>query len=213
MSTTVSWEFIDNTSFEAETPQAARAVAEQFTALARDPETVFEEDTSPAALLVAAAESWYDAGDDEAAFAVALEAQDAEGDAAPDKRVYLLDAALRTGKTGVALEIAEEIRQEKPLDPLIYSFIGESFNEVNDIHNAQVWLNRGIRMLDSLIRDSEGFDPEEVAEMLEDREILLLDRQLIRSEAGLESDELDEEALDILAYHEENGDIDFDETL
>ncbi|MFC4222420.1 hypothetical protein [Lysinibacter cavernae] len=204
MAINVTWDYIDETSFAAETPEAARAVAEQFVALARDPETVYEEDTSPAGLLITASECFYDANDPLQAYEAAREAQEAEGEAAPDKRVYLLDALLRTGQEAEATQLADEIRAEKLTDPLIYSFIGDSYDVVGNNHQAQVWFNRGIRMMDELIKDSDGYEPEEVAEMLEDREILILGRQLVRSEAGLEPDDLDHEALEILASHEDD---------
>jgi tetratricopeptide (TPR) repeat protein len=207
MPKTVTWDYIDETSFEAEKPEAARAVAKEFLALARDPETEYEDDTSPAALFISASECFYDALDPISAYEAAREAQDAEGDVAPDKRVYLIEGLLRTGQTAEADELAKAIRAERPNDPDVYSFLGDSYDAAGDLANGQRWYNMGIKMVEKIIDEEDDLDREELADVLEARELLLLGRQLIRHEAGLEPDELDEEALEILEeYDDEDED-------
>ncbi len=208
MAKKVTWDYIDETSYAAETPEAARATAEEFLAIVRDPNTEYDEDTSPAALYIAASECFYDALEPIKAYEAARDAQHAEGDVAPDKRVYLLDALLRTGQEIEGEQLADLIRDEKPQDPLVYSFIGDTYSDVDDTKQAVAWFNRGIRMMDSLIEQSTDLNLNEMAILLEDRELLILGRHVIREEAGLPKDDLDEEALEIFAAHEDDDEDD-----
>lgn len=206
MPKTVTWDYIDETSYAAETPEAARAVAKDFLAIARDPATIYHDDTSPAALLVAASECFYDALDPIAAFEAAKEAQDADGEAAPDKRVYLLEGLLRTGQDAEATELADQLRAEATPDPLIYAFLGDTYDTAGQNQAGQDWYNLGIQIISGLIDDSDDLERDEVAELLEARELLVLGRQVIREDAGIPSDELDEEALELLEEYDDDED-------
>jgi hypothetical protein len=142
MPKTVTWDYIDESSFKADDPQKALLIAEEFLAAARDPETFYDEDVTPAALFIAASESFYDALLPLRAYEAAREAQDAPGDAAPDKRVYLIEGLLRTGQEAEANELAKALRAEKPEDPMVYSFLGDSYDAAGDAHNAERWASR-----------------------------------------------------------------------
>ncbi|WGD37636.1 hypothetical protein [Lysinibacter sp. HNR] len=203
---TVTWDYIDETSFAAETPETARITAEKFLAIARDSHTEYGDDTSPAALYIAAAECFHDASLPRRAYEAAREAQDAEGEVAPDKRVYLLDALLRTNQQPEAQKLADTLGKENTQDPMVYSFVGETYAELHNTEQALDWFDRGIRMMDQLIDDASDLNLNELAQLLEDRELLILGRHAVREDAGLPADKLDEEALEIFAAHEEDDD-------
>ncbi|GAA3582959.1 hypothetical protein GCM10022198_02700 [Klugiella xanthotipulae] len=202
----MTWDYIDETSFDADTPDKAIAAAEGFLTLARDPQTRYEEDTSPAAVLISASECFYDGLEPLRAYEAAREAQDVEGEVAPDKRLYLIDALLRTGQTVEAGELAQAVWNEEILDPMVYSFLGDSYSSVNDVLAGQRWYDRGIRLIEKILEDADSFDRNELADIFESRELLLLGRQAVREDGGLPADRWDEEALEILAEYDEEAD-------
>jgi len=199
MPKTVTWDFIDETSYEADEPAKALAAAEEFLSLARDAETDYDDDTSPAALFVAASECFVDADEPERSLEAALEAQDAEGEAAPDKRVYLIDALLRTGASEEAEVISKQLLAEGPADPMVHLFLGDAYDGAGDATIAQRWYNVGIKMLDKMIEDESDLDREELADLMESREELILGRLDVRERQGLPSDDIDLEGLEIRA--------------
>ncbi len=205
MPKTVTWDYIDETSYEADEPAKALAAALEFLSLARDGETEYDDDTSPAALFVAASECFVDADEPERSLEAALEAQDAEGEAAPDKRVYLIDALLRTGQAEEAEVISKQLLAEGPADPMVHSFLGDSYDEAGEATIAQRWFNVGIRMLDKMLEGEGDYDRDELADVLESRELLILGRLGVRERAGLPSDELDLEGLEILDEDDSEG--------
>jgi hypothetical protein len=210
MPKTVTWDYIDESSFKADDPEKALAVAEEFLAAARDPETFYDDDVTPAALFIAASESFYDALLPLRAYEAAREAQDAPGDAAPDKRVYLIEGLLRTGQEAEANELAKALRAEKPEDPMVYSFLGDSYDAAGDAHNAERWFDMGIEMVTKVINDADDLDRDELADAMETRELLILGRHAVRHAAGHAPDDLDEEALEILEEYDDADEDDDD---
>jgi hypothetical protein len=81
---------------------------------------------------------------------------------------------------------------------MVHSFLGDSYDEAGDATIAQRWFNVGIKMLDKMLEGESDFDRDELADVLESRELLILGRLGVRERAGLPSDELDLEGLEIL---------------
>lgn len=150
--------------------------------------TRFGDYVSAASLLVSAGEHFALGGDNDRAVQQFRLAVEANGDAPPDTRVYLLQGLLDAGFTEEAQEVADTIRRERPVDADVYVFIAESFELVGDHGRAQRWFSMGLRLADDRDVQLSEFDYE----------LLLMGRRRVRQAAGMPEDVLDADAKEVL---------------
>lgn len=146
-------------------------------------ETHPDDELSPADLLVAAAFHLREVGDAEQEITTLQAAVDADGDAAPDTRVWLHGALLHAGRLEQADELATEIRRSRTSDPDVYDVVGGAYEDVGDLETAHRWLTMGLTRLS---RREPGTVSEEALTRL------TLSRSRVRQELGHPPDAVDE---------------------
>ena len=134
---------VEDVVLSARSPAEHRAAAAQLGAWAEEthPE---DEEVTPAWLLVSAGEELALAEDHEGALQLFERAVVAEGEAVPDVRCYLHNGLLRAGQADRTRALAEEVRRSRPADPDVYLFIGEGYELVGDLPEANRWFTLGL---------------------------------------------------------------------
>jgi tetratricopeptide (TPR) repeat protein len=168
----------------ARTPKAHRKAAATLEAWATESHP--DDETSPAAMLTAAAEHLQRAGDRDEALAVLRRSATAPGDVPPDKRCYLHSGLLGAGLHEEARQLAEEVRRSAPSEPDVYSFMAENYELTGDLQQALRWLTIGLRHVEL------PTDADELEEMAWQSTYLLRARRRVREALGFPPDELDE---------------------
>lgn len=102
-----------------------------------------DDEATPAEMLVAAVWHLQQAGDHEQAVQVATAAVGAPGEAPPDVRCWLHDALVHAGRLDEAHALAGEIRRSRPTDPGVYLVIGEAYEGLGKLEEANRWFTTG----------------------------------------------------------------------
>jgi tetratricopeptide (TPR) repeat protein len=168
----------------ARSPKAHRKAAAELEAWATESHP--DDETTPAALLNAAAWHLQKAGDRDAALAVLRRSVAAPGDVVPDKRVYLHSGLLGAGLHEEARELADEVRRLAPSQPDVYAFMAENYELSGDLQQALRWLTLGLRHIDP------PAEPDDLEEMAWQSVYLLRARRRVRQTIGFPPDDLDE---------------------
>jgi len=177
---------VEAVEFRARTPAARRAAAAKLAAWAEEVHPEDDEEVSPALLLVKAGEALSMAGDHGTALEFFRRAVVAEGDVPPDVRCYLHHELLQVGDVEGAREVADDVRHSKPADPDVYVFIGEDYELIGNLAEANRWLNLG---LSRVLSQTEGEDVDR------DAVFLLAARRRVRRALGFPPDEFDDHPL------------------
>ncbi|MGY1709053.1 tetratricopeptide repeat protein [Geodermatophilus sp. SYSU D00758] len=174
---------VEELELGARTPEQRRAASARLEQWAADPQP--GDDLSPAALLVQAGELRGMAGDAEAALALFERAAEAGGEVVPDVRTALHHGLVRVGRLDEARRLAEEVRRSRPRDADVYALIGEDYEEIGDLPEANRWLNLALQRLLAQTEDPLGEAPGMVAAMV------LVARRRVRERLGFPPDEFD----------------------
>ena len=134
----LDYEHITELEMSARTTAQHRGAADRLRAWAGESHPD-DEDVTPAALLVAAANHLRWAGDGDGALLALREAVAAEGDAPPDARCYLHGELLEAGLREEADELAREVRRSRPTDSDVHVIIGEGYEAAGDLESANRW--------------------------------------------------------------------------
>lgn len=167
------------------TPEHNRAAACTLQSWAAEPHP--DDELSSAALLVRAGEHLTAADDHEASLALVRRAVEDGGDVDPDVRCYLLSGLLRVGATAEARGVVDELRRSRPVSGDVYLFVGEVYEGVGDLDQANRWFTTGVMRL---LRREDDARPARDAELM----ILMAARARVREALGFPADDLDEEA-------------------
>jgi predicted Zn-dependent protease len=176
---------VEELEFRARTADQHRAAADVLLAWAAERHPDDDEEVTPALLLVKAGEQLGFAGDPGAAVEAFRSAQTADGEVLPDVRCYLHHGLIEVGDVDGARRLADEVRRSKPTDPDVYVFLAEDYELVEDLVEANRWLNLGLRRL--MAEDDELSDSQAI--------VLLSARRRVRQALGFPPDEFDEESL------------------
>lgn len=103
----------------------------------------------------------------------------------PDARGYVIKALLELGRTGQAQEASDLLRRARPATAVTYHLVGETWEAVGDLNQANQWLTRGV-----ILAEHRG-DLAAVG-------LLLIARFRVREALGFPPDDYDETAMDIL---------------
>ena len=175
---------VERLEANARTPEAHRKAAATLEEWATESHP--DDETTPAALLTAAAWHLQTAGDRDAALAVLRRSVAAPGDVPPDKRFYLHSGLLGAGLGDEARELAEEVRRSAPSQPDVYSFMAENYELSGDLKQALRWLTLGLRHVEL------PTDADDLEQMAWQSTYLLRARRRVRKALGFPPDDLDE---------------------
>ena len=119
-----------------------RAAAGDYEAWAAEPHP--DDEVSVAALLVSAGEAMTFAGDMEGALTCFERAVADRGDVAPDARCYLIGGLLELGRHDEADAAATELMRTRPRDPFVFEHVGEQYESVDRLDDANRWMTAGV---------------------------------------------------------------------
>lgn len=176
---------VDELELTAETPRQRRAAAARLVAWSAERHPEDDAEVTPAMLLAHAGEQLTSVGDHEAALDLYRRATQAEGDVVPDVRCHLHHGLIEAGDLDAARRLAEEVRRSGPADVDVYVLIGEDYEAIGDLVEANRWMNLGLRHLIDQIEDPDGPPPDVVAALF------LTARRRVRDALGFPPDEFD----------------------
>lgn len=166
-------------------------LAEQLVDLAADPHPA--DGHSPSGLLSLAGQYYVDAGDFEKAESVLRQALAVYDGGGLDPRCFLVDLMLEAGRVEEAMATDNELRKTRPSDLVAYMVMGNSWAD-HDQRRAMGWVNRGLDLAERTGQQEES-----------SYALLCVTRFHLRQDQGLDVDEYDEIALDVLAEAEDEG--------
>jgi tetratricopeptide (TPR) repeat protein len=181
----LSFDDVEELELAAEKPEQRRTAAARLVAWSDEPHPEDDAEVTPAMLLAHAGELLTTVGDHEAALDLYRRAAAAEGDVVPDVRCYLHHGLIAVGDLDAARRLAEEVRRSRPTDADVYALIGEDYEAVGDLVEANRWMNLGLRRLTDGIEDPDEAPPDVVAALL------LTARRRVRQALGFPPDEFD----------------------
>ena len=181
----LSLDDVDELELDAETPGERRAAAARLVAWSEERHPEDDVEVTPAMLLAHAGEQLTTVGDHEAALDLYRRAVGAEGDVVPDVRCHLHHGLIQAGDVNAAHQLAEEVRRSGPADVDVYALIGEDYEVVGDLVEANRWMNLGLRRLIDALEDPDGPPPDFVAALF------LTARRRVRQALGFPPDEFD----------------------
>ncbi len=191
MPTLITEDYVDALQFERINPAdrevRLRERAARFVAWATDDRYELEEGLTGAYLLTSAAQHLLSLGDlDEVErLADVIDARPDADEFAAD--VLRMEVRLRRGDRDGAIALADEVRRERPADPMIAEQIGELFEEFDELQIAERWFTMGVRMAEASDASDFGYS------------IMLTARYRVRRTAGKPEDGLDVEAMEVRA--------------
>ena len=159
-------------------PESHRAAARDYEAWAADPHP--DDEVGVAALLVSAGEQLALAGDDEGALSLYQRAVADGGLVSPDARCFVMGALLDLGRHDDADALASALLKSRPRDPFVYLFVGEGYQSVGRLDDANRWMTSGVFRL---------WRAEDVPEDLV--VMLMRSRRRVRQAIGFDEDEYD----------------------
>ena len=142
-----------------------------------------DEEVTPAELLARAGQHLSMAGDHGRALEVFSQAISADGPATMDIRCHVHHELLVMEDVDGARSVAEEVRRSKPGDPEIYVWIGEDYEEIGDLAQANRWMNLGLQRVLGEVEDDE---------LSPGAYMVLTARSRVRQKLGFPPDEFDE---------------------
>ena len=181
----LSLDDVDELELGAETPQQRRAAAARLVSWSEERHPEDDAEVTPAMLLAHAGEQLTSVGDHEAALDLYRRAVQAEGDVVPDVRCHLHHGLVAAGDVDAARRLAEEVRRSRPTDVDVYVLIGEDYEAIGDLAEANRWMNLGLRRLVDGLEDPEGPPPEFTTALF------LTARRRVRDALGFPPDEFD----------------------
>lgn len=165
---------------EATTGGAAshRATAAQYVAWAAEPHP--EDEVSVAWLLVCAGQQHGLIDEREHELAMYERAVADGGETFPDARCYMIGALLELGRADEADALVTALMRERPRDPTVYDYVGEHYELVGRLDDANRWLTAGVVRL----QRHEGVPPTSLF-------LLMQSRRRVRLALGFDQDEYD----------------------
>lgn len=176
----LGFEDIEGPHATARRPEQHIAAAQRLRGWAREIHP--DDEVDPAQMLVAAAWHLQQIGDHEQAVEVATLAVEASGDAPPDTRCWLHEALISAGLLDRARTLGAEIRRSRPTEPGVYLVVGESYEMIGELEEANRWFTTGRVRLGST---EPGSVPSTEIMML------MAARRRVRTELGFPPDEDD----------------------
>ncbi len=141
---------------------------------------------------VSVADLWVEAGEQFALAGEHTQALDAYQRAAgcavatsPDARGFVIKALLDLGRTDQAQEASDLLRRARPATAVTYHLVGETWEAVGDLNQANQWLTRGVIL-------AQHHDD------LPDMALLLVARLRVREALGFPPDDYDQDAMDLM---------------
>lgn len=155
-----------------------RAAAADYEAWAAEPHP--DDEITVAGLLVSAGEALEFAGDREGALDCFRRAVADGSEVAPDVRCYVIGGLMNLGRFDEADAAAAELLRTRPRDPLVYEHVGEQYEAVDHLDDANRWMTAGVvRLL--------GAEDVSVYTVL----MLMRSRRRVRQALGFDEDEFD----------------------
>lgn len=163
-----------------------RAAAADYESWAAQPHP--DDEATVAALLVSAGEALEFAGDREGALDCFQRAVADGGEVPPDVRCYVIGGLMNLDRFEEADAAAAALMRSRPRDPFVYEYVGEQYESVDRLDEANRWMTAGVVRL---------LGAEDVPEYL----VLMLmrSRRRVRHAIGFDEDEYDVFAGDALS--------------
>jgi hypothetical protein len=124
---------------------AHRAAAADYVAWAAEPHP--DDEVSVAWLLVCAGQQHGLIDEREHELAMYERAVADGGKTYPDARCYVIGALLELGRADEADALAATLMKERPRDPAVYDYVGEHYEVVDRLDDANRWLTSGLMRL------------------------------------------------------------------
>lgn len=158
--------------------EAYRVAAADYEAWAADPHP--DDEVSGATLLVSAGEALGFAEDFEGALELFERAIRDGGAVWPDARCYRVGALLNLGRHDEADAATTELMRSRPRDPFVYQYVGQQYEFVDRLDEANRWMTAGVVRL---LRTEDAAAPSVL--------MLMASRRRVRQKIGFDEDEFD----------------------